>query len=223
MALDIKYNYPHTFFLSVGVITLIFGFYPFYMNNFDYLSIHWTKVVIHHILIAISMVCLWKGFDLWSDKERERKEFENIRKKRMEQELEINKQKLDESKLIKERDLELENIKKTNKKDRENKENKIERLRKEILEKEQEINKAKNVLHDLKKEEISKLPILSGGQIFPAFTNYYSVPTNSLLLPEANNCPDLVYMGSDKLKKCLVCKNLVSLDADICPFCRTKF
>lgn len=218
-----KYNYPHAFFLSVAVITLIFGFYPFYINNFDYSSMHWTRILIHGILIIISIVCLWKGFVLWSDKERKREEFEEIRKKRMEQELDINRQKLGESKLnnqIKELTLELNSLKTSNKEQRERKEIEIEKLKKEILEKKQEINKAKDILYDLKKEEISKLPTLSGSSLLPIPISYYSEPTTPPSVSGLNNYSEIA-LGSTGFKKCPVCGNLISSSATICYFCRT--
>lgn len=225
MGLDIKYNYPHAFFLSVAVITFIFGFYPFYINNFNFSSIHWTRILIHGILIIISIVCLWKGFILWGDKERKRKEFEDIRKKRMEQELDINKQRLEEYRLnnqIKELTSELDSLKSSNKEERKRKEIEIEKLKKEILEKKQEINKAKSTLYDLKKDEISKLPdnfsssalTFSGASCFPIASSGASMLPVDSVENSYLNTPTF-----PSQKKCRSCGAQLSYTEILCPKC----
>jgi hypothetical protein len=226
MSLDIKYNYPHTFFLSVAVITLIAGFYPFYINNFNFSLIHWTRILIHGILIIISITCFGKGFSLWEDKENKREKFEEIRKKRMEQECNINQQILEEYKLnnqIRKLNLELDSLKEISKKERKKKEEEINQLKKEILEKKQEIDDAKSILYGLKKDEISKLPdnfsssastpFLSGSTFFPG------TASGALLTPlgYASSCSGSIV--SPTQKKCNICGSQIDYGTVICPNC----
>jgi hypothetical protein len=209
MSLDIKYNYPHTFFLSVGIITFIFGVYPFYINNFYFSMIHWTKIVIHLTLLVLSVTCLLKGFSLWDRKESERKDFENIRKKRMEQEIDLNQQKMEEFKLTNE--IKKLTSEKSSSTERKRMEKEIEELKIKIMEKEKELTKAK-------KEEISRFPgvALSGSVIFPTPVSNFPLASSGAIYS------DQIAIGNTSLKKCPTCGNLISSNTTFCYFCQNR-
>ena len=93
--LNIKYNYPHTFFLSVGIVLLIFGFYPFYIANLNITLIHLSKIIIHGVLLAISVLCILIGFKLWGEKEVKILETRKREKKEIEGEIKIKKSEIE--------------------------------------------------------------------------------------------------------------------------------
>lgn len=209
---NIKYNYPHTFFLSVGIITLIFGVYPFYTNNFDLALIHWSKIVIHAMLLILSTVCIVKGLKLWDKKEYEKEEMAEIVKKKLKQTIELKELDLEErrdrrnvARLTGEIKA-LEHNKKEKKQTEQEikkKKSEIEKLNKEILDKRKKIEEETSKLYEFKKEEISKTPdnfLLNPGS--PTFRNSISGASISPTFPDIlpTGVPSLV--GSKKCSKC---------------------
>ncbi|MCK4997296.1 hypothetical protein KAS08_03245 [Candidatus Pacearchaeota archaeon] len=158
MALDIKFNYPHTFFLSIGLALFIFGVTPFYLGSFDYTtSQDVVKIITHIVSVIISLVCLGKGISLWEAREREQEGFRNIRKETMQQELEIITRKNEMGNSI----LKLESLKKDEEKTGEElkkKNEEIKKLDKKIDSQKKDIIGAKAKLYSLRKDEIEKIP-----------------------------------------------------------------
>lgn len=198
----------------------------------------WTKWIIHSCISILGLVCLWKGLWLWSKKEDERIAFENSRRKRMEQEIEINQRRLEETDLankIVKLNSEKESLKESSKKEIEKKDKQIEELGKEILEKKKEIIEAKAKLYDLKKEEISKFPTnfltngfnssVSGAAIIPSPVDYSSLVSNnqnsSPLFLNSSLDQNITNVKPNYQKKCKSCGNIYPLYAVMCSNCNS--
>ena len=222
--LNIKYNYPHTFFLSVGIVTLIFGFYPFYMANLNTNLIHLSKIIIHGGLLIISLLCLWKGFKLWGEKEKEKKEMADIIKKGRKQLVELRELNLQEKK-VKNQVLKLKQevkILETRKKEKKEIEGEIKIKKSEIEKFNKEIDEKTSKLYELQKEEISKTP-----------DNYLLTSTWTTSTSGTNIVPDfsmssITPYADPNQKRCSKCGNFYIPtrwipDEGLCQTCKGMF
>ncbi len=181
MAFEIKYNYPHTFFLSVSIVIMIFGFWPFYVNNFNWeyilKNMNFIKMLIHFGLILISIFCFFKGMKLWEQLEIDKEEIGKLRKEILKQTIESNKLEMDKIKINNEREQLIYKLSesKKNSDERTKIEVEIKSLDNDLIIKKQEIEKVTQELYRVKKEEISKTPnnLISG--IAPVSSSYASI------------------------------------------------
>ena len=153
----IKYSYPHAFFLSIGLILLLFGFYPFYIVNLDFSLIPLPRIVIHIICLIFAISSIVWGLYLWNKREKEKSEMAKITKKRLEQSIELKELILQEKKFQNKVDVLKKEVKAGEGKIKE-KESEIEESNKNILEKQKEIEEKTSKLYELRKEEVSKTP-----------------------------------------------------------------
>ncbi len=229
--LNIKYNYPHTFFLSVGIVLLIFGFYPFYIANLNITLIHLSKIIIHGVLLAISVLCILIGFKLWGEKEKEKKEMAEITKKRINQSIEIKELSLQEKKAknqlgILKQEVKILETRKREKKEIEGeikiKKSEIEKFNKEILVKQKEIGEKTSKLYELQKEEISKTP-----DNYLLTSTWTTSTSGSNIVPDFSMSSITPYADSNQ-KRCSKCGNFYTPiswipDEGLCQTCKRFF
>ncbi|MBI4116952.1 hypothetical protein HY449_04375 [Candidatus Pacearchaeota archaeon] len=241
--IDLKYNYPHTFLLSIGVILFIFGFYPFYINNLNWNSLSLTKVVTHSISFVLSVLFLFFGGYLWTESEKQRNKLSELTKKRMQQEIELRELSISEKKdKIKMQQIsrEIEFLKKSKdekktdlEKGLKQKREELEKVQSEITKKEKEIEKKVNDLYDLQKQEISSIPnsYFSGASTSFALTSganitynpYSTTPTTSyeVYRPYITSIPSTTTLIGI-YRNCQKCKKLFLGSEDLCPECKNK-
>lgn len=228
LGLDIKYNYPHTFFLSAGLILLIFGFYPFYITNFNFDLIHYTKILIHSLSIIISLICLWKGFKLWGEKEEQEIERIKASKKIREQEIELKQLTIERIKYenrlralkIEIKNLERSKKEKTEEVEQEIKAKKLEisKLSEEIAQKQEDIENKTKKIYELQKEEVSKIsntPPLWASSISGANISSGSISVTNWLNPYSRKCSNC---GKDYEMN----PNILDIDIGLCPSCKER-
>ncbi|MBA7712013.1 hypothetical protein ES703_120981 [subsurface metagenome] len=232
--IDIKYDYPHAFFLSVGIVTLIFGFYPFYITNWNFNLMHLSRIIIHAVLLIFSILCILKGLKLWKEKEEEKKEVAKITKERLKLSLELKKLSLQERKDKNQVDkLNQEIIKLLEKKEEERKKveveikgkkSEIEKFNTEISKKRKEIDEKTSKLYELQEEEISKTPnsyLFASG----ATTTSGAISASRANLTPTISIPDTAQIYNYAQKKCSKCGEMYSPiwgmpDEGVCQMCR---
>lgn len=248
--MDIKFDYPHTFFLSIGIILLILGIYPFYFNNFNFSLMNLTQIIIHFVALIISIICLINGFRLWEESETDKKEMAEASRKRINQIIKINEFEIEEmenkkelSKLKEEIELidkskNLKNIEKL-KYDQQIKikKDEINRLSNEIQKKREERNKDIKTFYTLQKDEISKLPdsffakinSSTTGSVVPISLSGSSFfpASGAIMNPfDLNNSAGFRLITPEKNvgKKCSRCNKIFFpiFNEELCPECNSR-
>ncbi len=232
----IKYNYPHAFFLSIGIALFLFGLSVFYINDYVFASIGLGKLITHGVSLIIGVWGIFRGFKLWSEKDKEKKEFADLSRKRILLELEKAQLELEDFKDKRQRDQlkreieALESSKGKNKEEIEKKNEQLKKLNEEVRKKQEEMQKATENIYKLQKEEVSKIPDkyflptswasspnLSGSNLLPSFLKSQYENYDGLgIINTGSPIPTSVY------KTCSLCKSpFVGLPStDKCPACQ---
>jgi hypothetical protein len=228
----LKYNYPHTFFLSVGIAIFLFGLSIFYINNYIFSSIEIGKLITHILAVVLGTVCIFRGLKLWGEKEEEKKELAKISREKLQLELEDfkNRKKIEQ---LRQEIKDIESSKGKSKEEIEEKNKQLKKLSEEIKQKQLEKEKVTENIYSLKQQEVSKIPdnyflpvtfgassmvpSLSGGALVDTafYKTLYGDGSSSGIINTGSPLPTFIH------KKCSRCSmiSLVSTTTETCPCC----
>lgn len=155
----LNYDNRHTFLISLSIILLIFGFYPYYTQN-DIAIISIKTHVFHAGSIGLGIALGVIGISIWNKRDNDEEELRKFKKSEIlrnnqMKELEIEEKKL----LLKAKNLDSQIQKKENEKEKleTDYDNKLQSMEDIIKEKEELLAKRNKILHDREKA-INDLP-----------------------------------------------------------------
>lgn len=196
----LQYDNRHTFFISVGIFTLIFGLYPFYFQGVYEYSI---KVVVHTLSIILAIYFLKKGLSLWKEKDKDKKEITEFLKEEMKRGNELKEIELERQRLMidKERysfDKEMLNKEVEDKKQQkkeveteiENKKKKVDELKSEIVKKENELINKEKKIYEERLGSINQLPssAFASGTTMSLFSGTTTASFSDVLICNQKKC-----------------------------------
>ena len=229
----IKYNYPHTFFLSVGIALFLFGLPLFYINDYTFSNITLGKIITHISALVLGIVSVIIGIIWWIKKEKEKKDLADLSRTRILLELEKMQLELEDFKNKKKKEQleqeikDMESSKDKKKGEIEKRNEQLKDLIREIKKKQEEKEKTTASIYEIQKKEVEKipdnyLPKTFWGQAISG-SNLWGLSGNN-----ANEYTTFTVTGLSSSivpKTCLNCKSIsyVTSSTDKCPVCHAVY